>query len=74
MKAGSDWQLIDMTRSIDSCGVSAASTKDAQGISWVHVYLVWEWLAVHVTVSREGDPLDCSSVWESVFSIRPTVQ
>ena len=73
LRADGEWQIANLSRSIENCDVAAASTKDGQGTSWIHVYLVWEWLAVHVTVSREGDPRACNWAWDSVFSIRPTV-
>jgi hypothetical protein len=73
MRPGGEWQIVNLTRSIEKCDAAAASTQDAQGTSWVHVYLVWDWLAVHVTVSRKGDPNTCSWAWDSVFSILPTV-
>ena len=32
----------------------------------MHIYLVWEWVAVHATVSRQGDPLECDWAWNAL--------
>lgn len=55
------------------CDIAAAPTTDAQNTSWVHVYLVWDWLAVRVTISHKGQPLTCDWASDSLFSIRPVV-
>jgi hypothetical protein len=73
MQAGGDWQTVSLARTIDGCDIAAASTKDGQDTSWVHVYLVWDWLAVHATVSHKSQLSTCDWAWNSLFSIRPVV-
>jgi hypothetical protein len=48
-----DWKTITLTRAIEGCDIAAASIKDEQNTSWVHAHLVWEWLAVHATISTK---------------------
>jgi hypothetical protein len=73
MRTGGAWQKVSLARTIEDCDIAAASTKDAEDTSWVHVYLVWDWLAVYVTVSCKGNPLMCDWAWSALFSIRPVV-
>jgi hypothetical protein len=73
MRAGGDWHTVSLGRVIEGCDIAAASTKDSQDTSWVHVYLVWEWLAVHATVSNRGQLSMCNWAWNSLFSIRPVI-
>jgi len=73
MRAGGEWQTVSLARTIENCDIVAASTKDAEGTSWVHIYLVWEWLAVYATVSHKGNPSMCDWVWNVLFSIRPVI-
>jgi hypothetical protein len=73
MRAGGEWRTVSLPSTIEGCDVAAASTKDAEGTSWVHVYLVWDWLAVYATVSRKGDPSTCDWAWNTLFSIKPVV-
>lgn len=71
--ASSGWQSFKLRREIEGCETAAASMTDDQGTSWAHVYLVWEWLAVHATVSRQGELLACDWAWDALFSIRPVL-
>lgn len=73
MRTGGEWQPVSLTHSIKGCDIAAASTSDDEGISWVHVYLVWEWLAIYATVARKDDHCLCDWVWDSLLSIRPIV-
>ena len=73
MRAGGEWQTVDLGLRIEGCDIAAASTKDGDDTSWVHVYLVWDWLAVHATVSRKGRSSTCDWAWDALFSIRPVV-
>ena len=68
-----EWQIVNLQRTIEGCDIAAASNKDDKGTSWVHIYLVWDWLAVHVTVSRKDDSWKCDWAWDALFSIRPVV-
>ena len=52
--AGGEWQAVSLAGTIEGCDIAAAPTTDAQNTSWVHVYLVWDWLAVRVTISHKG--------------------
>jgi hypothetical protein len=70
---GREWQIVNLQRAIEGCDIAAASRKDDKGTSWVHVYLVWEWLAVHATVSHQEDASNCDWAWNALFSIRPVV-
>jgi hypothetical protein len=70
-KTGADWEAVKLPRTIEGCDMAAASKKDDKGASWVHVYLVWDWLAVHATVSHQGDSSsNCDWAWDALFSIR----
>jgi hypothetical protein len=71
MRAGGEWEAFDLPRQIEGCESAAASTTDSQGTSWVHIYLVWRWLALHVTVSGQGIHQTCDWAWNALFSIRP---
>jgi hypothetical protein len=73
MRAGGDWQTVRLRRTIEGCDIAAASSKDSEDTSWVHVYLVWDWLAVHATISHKGSPSTCDWAWDALFSIRPVV-
>jgi len=72
MKKGGSWKPFDLPSRIDGCDASATRTVDDSGISWVHVYLVWPWLSVHVTVSRQGDLSTCAWAWEAVRPFAPS--
>jgi hypothetical protein len=72
-RAGGKWEPMDLSFTIEDCDVAAASTKDDEGTSWVHVYLVWEWVAVHATVSRKGEVSQCDWAWNALSSIRPVI-
>src|SRR5260221_11309896 len=69
MRAGGQWQTISLTRTIEGCDIAAAWTRDGHDTTWNHVYLVWDWLAVHVTVSRRGESRKCDLAWDCLFSI-----
>jgi hypothetical protein len=71
IKRGGKWKSFDLPRELDGCEAAAALTVDDHGTTWVHAYLVWPWLAVHVTVSRQGDLSLCEWAWEALSSIRP---
>jgi hypothetical protein len=73
MRAGGEWQAVRLVRTIEGCEIAAASTKDQDDTSWVHVYLVWDLLAVHATVSHKGQSSTCDWAWDALFSIRPVV-
>ena len=64
---------MDLSFKIEGCDVAAASTTDEEGTSWVHVYLVWEWVAVHATLSRKGEVSQCDWAWKALHSIRPVI-
>ena len=70
-KMGGTWQSFNLPGGIRGCEAVAASTVDENGTVWVHAYLVWPWLTVHVTVSRRGDLSDCEWAWKAVSSIHP---
>jgi hypothetical protein len=72
-KMGGTWQSFNLPREIRGCEAVAASTVDENGTVWVHAYLVWPWLTIHVTVSRQGDASDCEWAWKAVSSIYPVV-
>jgi len=55
MKKGGSWKPFDLPHRIEGCDASATRTVDDSGISWVHAYLAWPWLSIHVTVSQLGD-------------------
>jgi hypothetical protein len=73
MQARGDWKTITLTRAIEGCDIAAASIKDEQNTSWVHAHLVWEWLAVHATISTKDQLAVCDWAWDSLFSIRPVI-
>jgi len=73
MRAGGEWKTVSLGSTIEGCDIAAASTKDTEGASWVHVYLVWDWLAVYATVSHKDNALMCDWAWSALFSIRPVV-
>src|SRR6266567_3761585 len=68
-KTEANWKPFDLPRKLEGCEAAAATMVDEQGISWVHVYLVWPWVAVHVTVSRKGQLDECHWAWDSLASI-----
>jgi len=71
--AGGRWGTVNLPHAIEGCDMAAASTKDDKGTSWVHVYLVWEWLTVHATVSYQDNSSNCDWAWNALFSIRPVI-
>jgi len=71
--AGGGWETVNLPHTIENCDMAAASNKDDKGTSWSHVYLVWEWLTVHATVSHQGNSSNCDWAWNALFSIRPVV-
>jgi hypothetical protein len=71
--AGGDWQTVEVEHAAKGCDVAAASTRDGEGACWVHVYLVWDWLAVHATISHKGNSSVCDWAWAAVLSIQPVV-
>ena len=73
IQKGGEWLPVGITHTIQGCDIAAASTIDAEGNPWVHVYLVWEWLSVYVTVARKAEHSVCDWVWDSLLSIRPIV-
>jgi hypothetical protein len=73
MRAGGEWRKVNLERKIQGCDVAAASTQDGENSSWVHVYLVWDWLAVYATISHTRGPSTCDWAWDALFSIRPVV-
>jgi hypothetical protein len=73
IRAGGEWQTVRLVRTIEGCDIAAASTTDRENTSWVHVYLVWDLLAVHATVSHKGQVSSCDWAWDAIFSIRPVV-
>jgi hypothetical protein len=73
MGAGGEWLAFNLPQEIEGCETAAALTTDDQGNSWAHVYLVWEWLAVHATVSRRETLSNCDWAWNALCSIRPVI-
>jgi hypothetical protein len=73
MEMGGTWQPFSLPHEIRGCEAIAASTIDEHGTVWLHAYLVWPWLTVHVTVSRRSDFSDCEWAWRAVSSIHPVV-
>jgi hypothetical protein len=67
------WQKFNLPTEIKGCEIAAASIMDEIGTSWVHIYLVWEWLTVHVTVSKNGDVSMCDWAWNALGSLQPIV-
>jgi hypothetical protein len=70
---GGTWTPFSLGREVQGCETAAASMVDDRGTKWVHVYLVWPWLTVHVTLSRQGDLSACEWAWEALTSIHPVV-
>jgi hypothetical protein len=70
---GNNWRPFTLPCEIRHCETAAALTTDETGTAWVHVYLVWPWVAVYVTVSRAGDPSVCDWAWNAVSSIQPVL-
>jgi hypothetical protein len=60
MAKGGEWHPFDLPKQVYGCEMAAAVTSDDQGATWVHVYLVWEWLAVYATVSGHGELSKCN--------------
>ena len=73
MGPGGDWQEFHLPQGIEGCETAAASTTNGRGTSWVHIYLVWEWLVVHATISQRVDLSTCDWAWNALFSIRPVI-
>jgi hypothetical protein len=74
IEMGGTWKPFTLPREVQGCEAAAASMVDGQGTTWVHAYLVWPWLTVHATVSRQGDlSSPCEWAWEAISSIRPVV-
>jgi hypothetical protein len=73
VEMGGIWKPFNLPRKIHGCEAVAASTVDDRGTAWVHVYLVWPWLSVHVTVSRQGDLSGCEWAWEAISGIHAVV-
>ena len=73
MEGKGHWKPFNLPREIQGCETAAASTTDEQGTSWVHVYVVWEWLSIHATVSHRREPETCDWAWKALSSIRPVV-
>lgn len=71
-KTSEKWATFDLPRKPTGCDVAAAAMADEEA-SWVHIYLVWPWVAVYVTVSSEASHERCSWVWDSLASIRTVV-
>jgi hypothetical protein len=72
-RTGNGWRPFNLPCEITHCETAAALTTNETGASWVHVYLVWRWVAVYITVSRAGDPATCDWAWDAVSSIQPVV-
>ena len=60
MATGGQWLMFNLPGQINGCEIAAAAINDDEGTSWVHIYLVWEWVAVHATVSGHGAPRSMS--------------
>jgi hypothetical protein len=73
MAKGGEWFPFTLPNRIEGCEIAAAMTNGDEGTSWVHVYLVWEWLTVHLTVSGKGELSKCDWAWDAILSIRPVV-
>src|ERR1700724_1228408 len=63
--AGLAGRLI-FSREIHGCEAAAASRVADHGTTWIPAYLVWLWLSVHVTLSRQGDLSSCEWAWEAI--------
>jgi hypothetical protein len=73
MQDGSGWSSFSLPAQPSGCEAAAAKTAGEDGTTWVHAYLVWPWIAIYITVSRQGDPQVCHWVWDAVASVRPVV-
>lgn len=73
MKMGGNWKPFDLPLAVDGCDAAAARTVDDGGTTWVHAYLVWPWMSIHVTVSRQGNLSACEWAWEALATIRPVL-
>jgi hypothetical protein len=74
MEKSGKWKPFTLPHELRGCEAAAALMVDGQGTMWVHAYLVWPWLTVHVTVSRKGDDLSlCEWALEAISSIHPVV-
>jgi hypothetical protein len=61
---------LDLFRKPEGLEAAGAIMVAEQGACWVQLYLVWQRLAVHVTVSRQGPLEACPWVRDSLASIR----
>jgi hypothetical protein len=73
IKMGGNWKPFDLPCTVEDCDAAAARTVDESGTTWVHAYLVWPWMSIHVTVSRQGNLSTCDWAWEAFATIRPVV-
>jgi hypothetical protein len=73
IRNGGQWKSLEVPHAANGCEAAAAQTTDDNGTTWVHAYLVWPWLSIHVTVSRNGDPLACEWPWAALSTIRPVL-
>src|SRR3974390_9384 len=73
MAKGGEWEPFNLPGQIEGCEIAAARTRDHRSMSWVHVYLVWDWVAVHVTMSGLGELLESDWAWDALLNIRPVV-
>jgi hypothetical protein len=73
VRIGGTWESFDLPRAVVGCETAAARTIDEKGTAWVHAYLVWPWISIHVTVSRQGSLSACEWAWDAVASIRPVL-
>ena len=71
MNKGGSWKIFELPHRVEGCEAAAARTVDDSGTAWVHIYLVWPWMSIHVTVSRQGELSSCAWAWEAVATIRP---
>jgi hypothetical protein len=72
-KTEGSWKPFNLPRQIEGCEAAAAAMVDENGTAWVHVYLVWPWVAVHVTVSGKSQIEECHWAWDSLATIKPVV-
>jgi hypothetical protein len=70
---GGNWEPFDLPLTVEGCEAAAVRTIDDNGTTWVHAYLVWPWISIHITVSRQGDLSGCDWAWKAVASIRPVL-
>jgi hypothetical protein len=66
------WKSFELRQSPCGCE-SAAATMNADGVSYLQVYLVWPTCTVHATVSRQGQLDVCQWVWDLLASVQPKV-